>query len=153
VLQSAAMRQLILLVAFACGSFACGGGPSAPSGPSYPSVAGSYAGTITITYPELGAQITCPATTAATQTNASVNLAPLVLGGQCGNMSIPLGPQTIDINGALTGNQSGSMFEPSCGGTYNYTASGGFFGTELRIAINATSAVCWNFNFTATLRR
>ena len=131
----------------------CGGeSPTAPSGPQYPSVAGNYAGTTTMSFPELFQTLSCPTTTSVTQTGASVNVAPLVLGGQCAGTSIPFGAATIDSNGAFQGQGSTTFTDPDCG-TYNVTGSGGFFGRELRISIVATSATCYNFNMTMTLLR
>jgi hypothetical protein len=118
----------------------------------YPSVAGSYSGTTTVVFPELGQTVVCATTTAVTQSGSSISMAPLVLGGQCGNQSIPVGGGTIDTTGALQGSTSGTYNEPSCG-TYNWTGSGGFFGRELRMSVNATSTTCYNFNLTINLTR
>lgn len=126
--------------------------PTAPT-PQIPNVGGSYSGTVTVNLPEVPASRTCPANTAVTQSGSTVSIAPIILSGTCGNLSIPFGQTTIDATGAFTGQNSGSFFEPTCGGTYNYTASGGFFGRELRLTMNATSAICFNFNFTAVLTR
>ena len=79
-------------------------------------------------------------------------MAPLVLGGVCGNVSIPVGAGVIDATGALMGATSGTYNEPSCG-TYSWTGSGGFFGRELRMSINATSQTCYKFNLTMNLTR
>jgi hypothetical protein len=130
----------------------CGGdsSPTAPT-PTVPQVAGSYAGSVTVSFPEIPTSVNCPATTAVTQSGLNVNVAPLILAGQCGNLSIPMGAMTIDNTGALTGTTTGTVND-TCG-VYNYTASGGFFGRELRISMNATSRTCYNFNFTAVLTR
>jgi hypothetical protein len=81
-----------------------------------------------------------------------VNIAPLILGAACGGMSMPLGQVTIDSTGAIAGPNTGTYNEPSCG-VYDVTASGGFFGRELRMSVNATSRTCYNFNMTITLSR
>lgn len=148
--RAAMARPLFLLAVLALG--ACGGSssPAAPT-PTYPQVAGSYSGTIAIAFPEIPTSVSCFASTAVTQSGSSVNIAPIVLGSSCANMSIPMGPQTIDTTGAITGSQTGT-FPDTCG-TYTYTASGGFFGRELRLSITATSRTCYNFNFTAVLTR
>jgi hypothetical protein len=141
---------LMLMLAAACGGD--NGSPTSPSGP--PAVNGNYSGSVTVNFPELNAAVTCPASTVVTQSGSTVNVAPIVLTGQCGNLSVPLGQVTIDNTGALDGSgSSGTFFEPSCGGNYNYTGSGGFFGREFRLSMTATSAVCFNFNFTAVLTR
>jgi hypothetical protein len=142
-----ALSAAVLLVT-GCG----GGSPTSPDGVQYPSVAGSYSGTTTVVFPELGQTVVCPTTTAVTQSGSSISMAPLVLGGQCGNQSIPVGGGTIDTTGALQGSTSGTYNEPSCG-TYNWTGSGGFFGRELRMSVNATSTTCYNFNLTINLTR
>ncbi len=147
------MRRAIVLVAL-CVTAACGGGsPSAPT-PAIPNVAGSYSGSSTFAFPELQRSMSCPATTSVTQSGATVNIAPLVLGGDCGNTSIPLGQTTIDTTGALAGGSAtGNYYDSTCGGTYNWVASGGFFGRELRLSITYTSTACYNMNFTAVLSR
>lgn len=144
-----------LLVALAILSGACGskGNPAAPPPPpAFPTVAGTYTGTTTMTFPELGRSLTCLTTTVVTQSGASVNIAPLVLGGQCGNLSIPIGQETIDGTGAIQTPNTESFTEPSCG-VYTVVGSGGFFGRELRFSVSATSATCYNFNMTVTLTR
>ena len=131
---------------------ACGGSSSpTSSGPVYPQVAGNYAGTTTVTFPELGQQVTCPTTTSVAGSGPNISIAPLVLGGPCGNMSFPFGAVTIDTNGQFP-DEVGTFNEPTCG-VYQYTGSGGFFGQEARFSINATSSTCWNMNMTILLSR
>jgi hypothetical protein len=115
-------------------------------------VAGNYSGTTTMVLPELGQTITCPSTTSVTQSGSTVNLAPIILNGACGGASIPLGQTTIDRTGTLFGGQKTFSFTDTCG-TYNATGSGGFFGRELRISVNATSNTCYNINLTITMNR
>src|SRR5690349_9618353 len=146
------MRACALVLAlFAVAS--CGGGsPTSPSS-NIPSVAGSYSGTATLVLPESQLTINCPATTSVTQSGAVINLAPIILGGNCGNSSIPFGQTTIDATGALnSAGSSGTFNDPSCG-THTYTGSGGFFGREFRLSLTATSPTCEDFNFTAVLDR
>jgi hypothetical protein len=134
---------------------ACGGGGSSPSSPTpqLPSVAGSYSGLTSFAFPELGMSLTCPASTTVTQSGSTVSVAPIVLRGECGALSIPLGQGTIDATGAIDGGSvSGTYNEPSCG-TYQMIGSGGFFGRDFKLSISATSATCYNFNMTATLTR
>jgi hypothetical protein len=147
------MKRL-LIVAIVVLSAACGGGTS-PTEPSsrIPSVAGSYSGTASFAFPELQQMFTCPATTVVTQSGSSVNLAPIILNGQCSGVSIPVGQVTIDNTGAIQSDTGrGSYTEPSCG-VYDYTGSGGFFGREFRLSMNGTSRTCYNFNFTAVLNK
>ena len=149
-------RTLVTCVALGL-SAACGGGndvtgPSAPSPTSrIPAVAGSYAGTITVTFPELNRTVSCPTSTSVTQNGGAVSIAPLQLSGQCGSSSVPLGSVTIDTTGAM-GQDVGSYTDPSCG-TYNYVGSGGFFGRDMRISIVYTSATCYNMNITINLTK
>jgi hypothetical protein len=148
------MRQALVCGLLCVSVAACGGSsPTAPSGPQFPQVAGTYNGSINFTFPELGTSLSCPASTTVTQTGSNVSIAPIILSGQCVGLlgSIPLGSATIDTNGALP-NQSGNFNEPSCG-VYSAAGSGGFFGREFRISMTATSSTCWNFNFSASLFR
>ena len=147
-MKSLSMLGVVALLVTGCG----GGSPTSPSGPQYPSVAGSYVGTTTVVFPELNQSVICPTTTSVTQSGGSINMAPLVLTGACGNLSVPVGSGTIDTLGALQGSTSGSYNEPSCG-IYNWTGGGGFFGRDLRLSINATSTTCFNFNMTINLSR
>lgn len=144
----------LLVAASLLSAASCGGGgsgsPTSPT-PTYPQVAGNYAGTISIVFPELGVTLNCPATTVVTQSGSTVNVAPIVAGGEC-DMSIPLGQATIDSTGAIAGGGTGSYDEPSCG-TYNYSGSGGFFGREFRVSIVATSSTCLNMNITIIMSR
>lgn len=145
-------RTIALLVILITGT-ACGdNSPTAPT-VSTPQVSGSYAGTVTVNLPEVQQSRTCPANTSVTQSGTAINIAPIVLTGTCGNLSVPMGPATIDTTGAITGQNTGTFFEPTCGGNYSVVASGGFFGRELRLSMSASSAVCLNFNFTAVLTR
>ena len=147
--------QKWLLVAVSL-TAACGGGgnsnPAAPSQPQIPSVAGTYSGSTLMAFPELAVQVTCPTTTTVTQAGATANIAPLVLSGECGNLSIPMGQVTIDTTGAINGGSTSYTFDQACGRS-NAVASGGFFGREMRISINSTSTTCYNLNMTITIRR
>lgn len=146
------MKKCVVLALVACVTSACGGDDAgtAPT-PSIPNVTGNYSGTTTVVLPELGTQASCPTSTTVTQTGSTVNFAPMQLGGQCQGLSIPLGQASIDATGALP-SESGNYREPSCG-VYSYSASGGFFGRELRWSGLYTSATCYNMNITITLTR
>ncbi len=132
----------------------CGGSEGNITGPSssVPNVAGNYSGNTTVALPELAGSVTCPTTTSVTQSGNTVNIAPLLLSGVCGSLSIPLGQVTIDTTGALLGLNSTTYTDPSCG-TYSAVGSGGFFGRDLRISMSATSRTCYNMNITITLTR
>lgn len=123
---------LPLVLVVACGGE--GGGSNNLTGPSstIPNVAGNYSGTTTITFPEVPRTISCPSSTSITQGQfGNINIAPIVITGACGNLSLPVGEATINSTGSL-GNESGT-FTDTCG-VYNYTASGGFVGRELRMS-------------------
>jgi hypothetical protein len=147
----AVLAVLVVGLTTACGG---GGGVSGPSAPSIPTVSGNYSGNVNVVLPEVPASMTCPATTSVTQSGNTINVAPIIMGGQCGGASIPLGQAHIDNTGAIDGGSgSGAYYDSSCGGTYNYTASGGFFGRDLRLTVNATSTTCLNINMTMVLTR
>lgn len=135
-------------------SASCGGSGSPVSpGPSYPSVGGNYSGPVTFTFPEAQLTVNCQASTSVTQSGASVSIAPIVLTGQyCTGLTVPVGSMTIDTTGSFGTAISGTYNEPTCG-TYTYSASGGFFGRELRMSMTATSATCLNMNISITLTR
>jgi hypothetical protein len=138
---------VLLATLSACGS-------DSPTSPGrIPSVAGTYSGSTTFVFPELGQSTSCATSTTVTQSGATVNIAPLLLEGACGGLSLPVGQVTIDSTGAILGDNTGSFFEPSCGGTYDVTASGGFVGRELRMSMAAKSQTCLNFNLTINLSR
>ena len=133
----------------------CGGSPTSPGGTQigqYPSVAGNYSGTTVLTYPELSETYSCPTNTAVTQNGGQLTIAPFVLNGVCGGISVPFGAAVIDTSGEFVAATSGSFNDPECG-TYNYTFSGGFFNRELRMSMRATSPICYNFDLTITLAR
>jgi hypothetical protein len=131
---------------------ACGGSsnPAAPT-PQIPNVVGNYSGNTNLVFPEIPQTLSCPTTTSVTQSGGTVNIAPLQWGGVCGGVSVPLGQFSIDNTGNLLG-QSQSTYRDTCG-VYNVTASGGFFGRELRMSISATSTTCYNMNITINLSR
>lgn len=130
---------------------ACGGGGN-PTGPSnsIPNVVGTYSGNVVVQLPELAVTLTCPTSTTVTQSGSTVSVAPMVLKGDCDNLSVPVGQFQIDATGAFP-NESGTFTE-SCG-TYTYTGSGGFFGKSFKFSMNATSSTCYNFNINANLTR
>ena len=147
------MRALVVLTFMALTTVACGGdGAGTAPTPTIPNVTGNYSGAMSIFFPELGDRISCPTTTTVTQNGGTVTFSPMQLSGQCQGMSVPLGQTTIDATGALPG-ESGSYHDSSCGGVYNYTASGGFFGRELRWSAIYISSVCYNMNVSINLSR
>lgn len=144
----AQMKYWPLLLLFAVG---CGGSsPTAPT-PRIPDVAGNYAGTLTFVYPQIDRTVVCPASTTIQQTGGALSVAPILLSGPCGNVSFPVGDLDIDANGSI-GTETNTIFEPTCG-TYQYTASGGFFGREFRFSAIYSSSTCLGFTVTATLTR
>lgn len=143
---------LTVLALFAAG---CGGSPTSPGGTQagqYPSVSGNYSGTTIMTFPELSETVSCPTTTAVTQTGAQLTIAPFVLNGACGGVSVPFGAALIDNSGAFVAASSGTFNDPDCG-TINYTFSGGFVDRELRMSMRATSSICYNFDLTISVFR
>ena len=134
-LQSGTAIALLVL------SAACSKGGSTPTAPSntIPNVAGTYSGTTTFTFPELGYTATCQATTIVTQTgDGKVSIAPLMLRpgpSECQGLSIPVGDTRIDAAGSL-GSGTTTIYEPTCGGNYDVAASGGFFGRSLQASMS-----------------
>lgn len=145
-------------LAVACALVAqCGSSPTSPSS-QYPSVAGNYAGSVTIGVPALGGSLTCPASTSVTQSGASVTVAPIALAGSCASIgSLPVGDGTITTTGSLGSLTLNDVVVASCNGSYNAVASGGFFGSSLQFSIvyTAISGGCLtdpgNITFSGTL--
>jgi hypothetical protein len=144
------------ILVFVLSTVACGGGSdggvTGPPVPQIPTVAGNYSGMTNVIYPEIGESVACPTSTIVTQSGNNLNFSPIVLGGICGGYSLPLGRATIDNTGAIDGGSTTGTISADCG-MYTYTASGGFFGRELRLSFNATSQTCLNMNITMTLTR
>lgn len=143
--------RLIALAICTLATMACSSGTAPTSPTQYPDVAGTYTGSVTVSFPDLARSISCLASTAVTQSGATLNIAPIVLGGPCGNLSIPMGAERIDQLGALSAPATGTIID-TCG-TSTYTASGGFFGRELRLSMAVASTTCPRLNFTAVLTR
>jgi hypothetical protein len=151
---------LSLVTAFVAG---CGSSDSVAPTPTYPNVAGKYSGSITITYQLVGQSITCPATTTVTQSGPNVTLAPLSVAGVCpslGLSSFPAGDFLITNTGSLGTQSANNIPMASCNGTYNATASGGFFSSTLQFTFVYTVAsgnTCvtqlGNFTFAGNLSR
>lgn len=150
----AAIALLVLSAACSKG----GEGGNNPIGPSntIPNVTGSYSGTTTFKWPELGFTVTCQATTNVTQTSGgNVSIAPLILRPgtpECQGMSIPVGDMQIDATGSL-GSAQTTIYEPTCGGNYNVVASGGFYGRSLQASLVYTSGTCYNMTATINVSR
>src|SRR4030095_15590407 len=97
------IRKLLSIV-FALVFASCGGGEGTNlTGPSksIPNVTGNYSGNTTIAFPELAQSLTSTTSTTVTQSGSTISIAPLVMTGPCGNMSIPVGQATIDATGAI----------------------------------------------------
>lgn len=149
------MKAVLVLTLITLVAAGCGGSPTSPGSAQsgqYPSVAGSYSGTTVMTFPELSETVSCPTTTAVTQSGPQLTMAPFVLSGDCGGVSVPMGAALIDREGAFVAASSGSFNDADCG-NYNYTFSGGFFDRELRMSMRATSPVCYNFDLTISVFR
>lgn len=61
-----------------------------------------------MTFPELSETVSCPTTTAVTQTGAQLTIAPFILSGACGGLSVPFGAALIDGQGAFVAATSGA---------------------------------------------
>jgi len=149
------MKVVSFVTVLALVAAGCGGSPASPGGTEvgqFPSVAGTYSGTTVMVFPELSETVSCPTTTAVTQSGAQITIAPFVLNGDCGGISVPIGPALIDNAGAFVAASSGSFNDPDCG-TFTYTFSGGFFDRELRMSMRATSPICYNFDLTISMFR
>lgn len=146
------LKALTLSAVVAGSTAACveTGSPTDPT--DIPQVAGSYSGSITANFPETGTSQTCTASTSVTQNGATVNVAPVVLGGVCGGLQVPVGQAVITSQGNIPATVSGTFSNPACG-TYTYTVTGGFDGTTLNLAATLTSPTCQDANLALTLTR
>ncbi len=152
-------RLLVLLAVVSTLVAACGGdsltSPSTVSASSsssrVPQVAGSYSGTVTVSFPEVPRTVNCSATTAVTQTGSNVSIAPLQLrGGECDGLSFPFGNMVVDSNGSM-GGDTGTVTSQGC--TYTFSAGGGFFGRDMRASMTYVSRTCLNMTITINLTR
>ena len=130
------MRRVLMSAPLVCAGLlaGCGGGrsPINPSPSSYPAVAGTYAGTVTLTSP-LGS-VVCPASTIVTQSAATVQIGQLT--SACASLDgLLLAPDnfTMTTTGAL-GTLHVNGFDPVCNGTYDWTATGAFSGSTLQFS-------------------
>jgi hypothetical protein len=143
-------------IATACGD---GSSPSSPSS-SYPNVAGNYSGSTVLSYPSLGTSVTCPTTTTVTQSGANVSIAPLTFSGACASLgALPAGDFTMTTTGSLGSATATNIPLAFCNGSYNGSASGGFFGSTFQFSLvyTAVSGGCvtqlGNFSVTANLSK
>jgi len=151
--RHAVSTSLWLVVALlAATSWGCVESGTNPTPDGIPTVAGNYAGTITLAFPDKGTSMTCSATTSATQSGSTVNITPIVLGGLCNGINIPIGTVIIDDTGDIPATVSGSTTNPDCG-TYNYTVIGGFDGTDLELSATFNSTTCDDAILTLVLTR
>jgi len=147
------MKRTMTAIAIALTMTACSGSNVTGPSNSIPDVAGTYRGTTTFSYPELGRSLSCPSSTSVAQTGGHVSIAPVQLGGECASSgvgSIPIGDMQIDTTGSLG---SGTMTIPIGNCTYTATASGGFFGKSLQASLSYVSRSCYNMNVTFNLSR
>lgn len=146
------------------GLMGCGGGsPTNPSPavPTYPSVAGNYAGSMTFTFSTLGGSLICPVSTSVTQTGASVTIGALTPSGTCANLgpSPGLGTFTMTTTGSLGTTTLNGLPNAACTGGYNATFTGAFSGStfQFSFAYTATSGDCLtqpgNFTLSGTLTK
>ncbi len=151
--RSGALKSLGFVIALvATSASGCVESGTNPTPDDIPQVAGNYSGTITLAFPEKGTSMTCTATTSATQSGSTVNITPIVFGGLCAGINIPLGTVIIDDTGDIPASVSGTTNNPNCG-TYNYTVTGGFDGTELELSATLTSTTCDDATLTVVLIR
>lgn len=156
------MKRVLVILVLGVGLSACSrdASPSAPSSP-YPSVAGTYSGTVTIGLTAFATSLTCPATTTVTQSDATVTFTPLTMSGNCAVAfpSLPLGSFAVSSSGSLGSASQNGIFVPSCNGNYNATQSGGFSGStfQFSLAYTAVSGGCvtdpGSFTIVATLSK
>lgn len=160
------MRHVLVSAALACvGLFfvGCGGGssPTAPSTPTYPSVAGNYSGTMTFTFSTLGGSITCPVSTSVSQNGASVTIGAITASGACASAgSLPsLGTFTMTTSGSLGSTTLSNVPGGSCNGTYNTIFTASFSGPTLQFsfAFSGATGDCatqpGNFTLNGTLTK
>jgi hypothetical protein len=134
------MKRALSIVLLFC-ALGCGNSSSmSPSSP-YPYVVGNYSGSVSITFPALGA-LTCLGTTSVAQSGATVSIAPLLLGGSCSGLvpSLPIGDAAIMTTGSFGPAVLSNLYVASCNGYYNAVIGGGFFGSSLGFSIVYTAA-------------
>ena len=105
---------------------------------------------MTLSYPELAVSLSCAASTVVTESGSSVDIAPITASGDCGGIAVTQAT-SIAIDSSATISISGTL-SAACG-VYNWTATGGFYGREMRFQFNLTSSTCLNQTTTGTLSR
>jgi hypothetical protein len=96
--------------------------------------------------------MTCTASTTVTQSGATINVAPIVLGAACAGLEVPVGQVLIDDEGTIPATVSGTFTNPDCG-MYTYTVSGGFDGQALELSAVLTSPTCMDATLTVVVNR
>ena len=142
---------IVVLLAVGCD----GGGPTAPSGPQYPQVAGTYTGPLTFSSSLLSTELTGSMRMTVVQSGAqiTVNGSVTFLGE---TEELPAFTGTINETGFVTvtgGGFSGTVSDPDCGTIATTSGTLTFSGRTARIHETATTDFCGNFTLSGTLTR
>ena len=158
--EGSAMRKSVAAI-IGIGLAACGGSFSDPGTPptptpppSYLSVAGNYAGTVTVTYPPPTPALTCSATTTVSQSNDRVFFTPLVLGPACGGTSIVIPQIIIDTQGRIPSFPQTISQTLDCG-VVSVVLDGGFTATQFHLSqvFTPVSGTCQRVTYDITLTK
>ena len=143
---------LLTLLIAGCGD---DGGPTAPSPPRFPQVAGTYNGTLTFTFSLVSDTLTGSMRMVVVQAGAQLTITgSMTLLGE--TVELPAVTGTVNETGFFTataGGFSGTVSDETCGTLTTTSATLTFSGSTARITETATTEFCGNIQLSGTLTR
>ena len=152
------MRQRLLVILLltllitGCGD---DGGPVAPSPPQFPQVAGTYNGTLTLTFSLVSDTLTGSMRMVVVQAGSQLTITgSMMFLGE--TVELPAVTGTVNETGFFTvtaGGFSGTVSDETCGTLTTTSATLTFSGSTARITETATTEFCGNIQLSGTLTR
>ena len=143
---------ILTLVISACGG---DGGPTTPSGPQYPQVAGTYSGPLTVSSSIVSDTLTASMRMVVVQAGAQLTLTgSLMFLGE--TVDLPAVTGALNETGFFTataGGFSGTVSDETCGTLTTTSATLTFSGSTARITESATTEFCGTIRLSGTLTR
>ena len=143
---------ILTLVISACGD---DGGPTTPSGPQYPQVAGTYSGPLTVSFSIVSDTLTGSMRMVVVQAGAQLTVTgSLTFLGE--TVDLPAVTGTVNETGFFTtsaGGFTGAVSDETCGTLTTTSDTLTFSGSTARISESATSEFCGSIQVSGTLTR